>query len=127
MPCGQRTEQQKRIAQSFVSGAQIAIKPVNAALPPIFRGLWAVAWAVVGVKRMPSIGVDDDLDVGIVLLQHGYELAYVLRRRVLVLLPEEAEEGARDVLRDIEPRDRLRLGLIFSGRRALPRPRRAPA
>src|SRR6266511_2102649 len=129
-PTGLRTgccglSRQIRLAQSCVSGAQRAIKPANAALPPIFGGLWAVARAVVGVKRMPGIWVDDDLDVGIVLLQNGCELAHVLRRRVLVLLPEEAEEGARDVLRDIEPRDRLRLVFIRSCRRSVPGHRRA--
>lgn len=69
---------------------------------------------------MSGIGVDDDLDIGVMWFQQCFEFADILRCRVFILLPEQAEEGAGDVFRHIEAADRLGLVLILSAWRTVP-------
>ena len=84
------------------------------------RGRGVVGRSVVRVEPVPDAGVDDDLDVRVVLLQELAEPLGVLGLRVLVRLAVEAEKRDLDVLGEIESRDRPRRALIGSRGRPVP-------
>ena len=69
---------------------------------------------------MSCNGVDDDLDIGVMWFQQCFEFAAILRCRVFILLPEQAEEGTGDVFRHVEAAERFGVVLILLPSRIVP-------
>jgi hypothetical protein len=96
------------------------IQPPNTPRPTILRRFGPIALAIIREKSVSGIGVDDDLDSGVMWFQQCFECADILRCRVFILLSEQAEEGTGDILRHIEAADRLGVVLILSPWRTVP-------
>jgi hypothetical protein len=86
----------------------------------LLRRFGPITLAIIGVKGVSRIGVDDDLDIGVMRFKQCLEFTDILRCRVLIFLSKQAEEGAGDVFCHIEAADRPRVILILSPRRAIP-------
>lgn len=50
------------------------------------------------MEGMPRVQIDHHLNVGVMLLQQRFQFADILWGRILILLPEQAEEGTGDIL-----------------------------
>src|SRR4026207_90760 len=80
----------------FLSGLQVLVEEGQTALPGVLRGLLLVDLrAVVREEAVGCARVEDELDVGIGLLQLGLEALHVLARDPGVrLAPPAARRGA---------------------------------